>query len=124
VAVPKIMVIDDEIDILLVIRKVLEKWGFAVDTFSNPLYAYEIFKKSPERYSLVLVDVRLLEISGISLAVMLRQVRSDIKILIMTAYDVTLKEINADAPEAKPLEILSKPFQYDTVCTAVKRHVS
>jgi CheY-like chemotaxis protein len=123
-AAPRIMVIDDEIDILRVIRKVLEKWGFEVDTSSNPLYALEVFKKKPNKYSLILVDIRLPEISGISLAVMLRQIRSDIKILVMTAYEITLQDINADAPEAKPLELLNKPFQYNTVCEAVKRHVS
>ena len=53
------MVIDDEIDILQVVRRVLEKWGFDVDTFSNPLYAYEVFKNNPRRYSLVLTDVRM-----------------------------------------------------------------
>lgn len=118
------MVIDDELDILRVVRKVLEKWGFKVDTFSNPMHAYETFKKNPNQYSLIMVDIRMPEINGIALAVLLRQARSDIKILIMTAYDITLKDINADAPEAKPLELLNKPFQYNTICEAVKRHVS
>jgi DNA-binding NtrC family response regulator len=119
----RIMVVDDEIDILQIVRRILEKWGFEVETFSNPLHAYGIFKSNPKRYSLVLTDVRMPEISGISLAVMFRQIRSDIKILIMTAYDITLKEINADAPEAKPLEIMSKPFKTQTVCETVRRHV-
>lgn len=117
------MVIDDEIDILRVVRKVLEKWGFEVDAYSNPLYAYDVFKKNPRRYSLILTDVRMPEISGISLAVMFRKIRKDIKILVMTAYELTLQEINDDAPDAQPLEILSKPFQYQQVCTTVKKYV-
>lgn len=64
------------------------------------------------------------EISGIALAVMFRKVRRDVQILIMTAYDLTLNEINADAPEAKPLEIMFKPFQTQTVCETVRKYVS
>ena len=47
----RVMVVDDEFDIVFIIRKYLERWGFDVDTFTNPLYAYEVFKANPERYA-------------------------------------------------------------------------
>ena len=119
----RIMVIDDEIDILTIVRRFLEKWGFEVDTFNNPLNAYEVFKTNPKRYSLALVDVRMPEISGIALAVMLRRVRKDIKILVMTAFEISVKDIESDTPELKPMNILQKPFVHKQVCDAVKKQL-
>ena len=40
------MVVDDEIDILTIVRRILEKWEFEVDTFSNPLNAHK-YSKTP-----------------------------------------------------------------------------
>lgn len=119
----RIMIVDDEIDILTIVRRILEKWAFEVDTFSNPLNAYEVFKSNPKRYALALIDLRMPEISGISLAVMLRKIRKDIKIIIMTAYDISINDIQSDAPELKPLSILRKPFVQKQICDAVKKQV-
>lgn len=117
------MIVDDEIDILTIVRRILEKWGFEVDTFSNPLNAYEVFKSAHKRYALALIDLRMPEINGIALAVMLRKIRKDIKIMITTAYDISINDIQADAPELKPLSILRKPFVQKQICDAVKKQV-
>ncbi|HEU0047992.1 MAG TPA: response regulator [Nitrososphaera sp.] len=117
------MVVDDEIDILTIIRRILEKWEFEVDTFSNPLNAHEVFKNTHKRYALVLIDLRMPEINGIALAVMLRRIRKDIKIMIMTAYDISIKDIQADVPDLKPLSLLRKPFVQKQICDAVKNQV-
>ncbi|MFY3740837.1 MAG: two-component SAPR family response regulator [Candidatus Nitrosomirales archaeon] len=63
------------------------------------------------------------EINGIALAVMLRKVRIDVKIMIMTAYEISIKEIETDSPELKPLSLLRKPFVQKQVCYAVKKQV-
>ena len=81
----RIMVVDDEIDILTIVRRILEKCEFEVDTFSNPLNAHKVFKNTHKCYALALIDLRMPEINGIALAVMLRRIRKDIKIMIMTA---------------------------------------
>ena len=41
----------------------LEAYGFMVDTFSNPLEALSFYK--PELYHLVLVDIKMPEMSGV-----------------------------------------------------------
>jgi DNA-binding response OmpR family regulator len=40
----RIMAVDDEFDIVFVIRRYLEKWGFEVDTFTNPLLTFACLK--------------------------------------------------------------------------------
>ena len=117
------MVVDDEFDIVMIVRRYLEKWGYEVDTFTNPLYALEIFKANSDRYSLVLTDIRMPEMSGIRLAAMMREIKPDIKVVIMTAYEVTPDELQEQLPMITHKDILQKPFKLLQICTAVKKQL-
>jgi len=119
----RIMVVDDEFDLAFVIRRYLEKWGFEVDTFTNPLYAYEIFKMNPDRYSLLLTDIRMPEMTGIRLAKLVQEIRPRIKVVIMTAYEITPNELSEHLPSISHDDILQKPFKLLQICTAVKKQL-
>jgi len=119
----KIMVVDDEFDITMIIRKYLEKWGYEVDTFTNPLYAFEVFKANPDRYSLVFTDIRMPEMTGIRLANFMLEVKSDLKIVIMSAYEVAPSELHEHLPMITRDDILQKPFRLLQICTAVKKQL-
>ena len=120
----KIMVVDDEFDIVTIIRRYLEKWGFSVDTFTNPQYAYEIFKSHPDRYCLVLTDIRMPEMTGITLANLLIKVKPEIKVVIMTAYEVAPEDLHEHLPSLSHQDILLKPFKLLQVCNAVKKQLN
>jgi len=122
-AIGRIMIVDDEFDIITIIRRYLEKWGFDVDTFTNPVYAYEVFKANPDRYSLLLTDIRMPEMSGIRLAKLVQGVKPDIKVVIMTAYEITPDELSENLPTITHKDILQKPFNLLQICTAVKKQL-
>ena len=117
------MVVDDEFDIVNIIRRYLEKWGFEADTFTNPVYAYEVFKANPERYALMLTDIRMPEMTGIRLAKLVREVKPEIKVVIMTAYEVTPDELSEHLPTITHRDILQKPFKLLQICTAIKKQL-
>ena len=119
----KIMVVDDEIDILFIVRRYLEKWGYEVDTFSDPLHALQIFQANPDRFMLVLTDVRMPEMTGIQLAHLMLKVQPDTKIVIMTAYDISPNEFGLQLPTITHQDILQKPFKLAQVCGAVKKQL-
>jgi len=119
----RIMVVDDEFDIISIIRRYLEKWGFDVDTFTNPVYAYEIFKANPGRYSLLLTDIRMPEMTGIRLASLIREIKPSVKVVIMTAYEVAPRELSEHLPSITHEDILQKPFKLLQICTAVKKQL-
>ena len=54
----------DEPDIAAVLKAGLEREGFEVDAFNNPLQALEKFK--PGMYDMVMLDVRMPDIDGLS----------------------------------------------------------
>jgi CheY-like chemotaxis protein len=119
----KIMVVDDELDILFIVRRYLEKWGYEVDTFSDPLHALQIFKANSDRFMLVLTDIRMPEMTGIQLAHLMLKTKPDTKIVIMTAYDITTDEFGLKLPTITHQDILQKPFKLAQVCGAIKKQL-
>lgn len=117
----KIMIVDDELDILHIVRLYLEKWGFKVDTFSDPSVAFQRFKQDPDAYLLCLLDIRMPEMSGITLAAMMLKIKPDIKIVIMTAFEIVAADLRPSLPAIKGDDIIQKPFKLIQICTAVKR---
>lgn len=76
-----ILVIDDEEEVLSLIRRALEKEAYCVKTVSNPV---EIWKLDLMRYQLILLDVMMPGIDGITLCTKIRE-QVDCPILFVTA---------------------------------------
>ena len=71
----KIMLVDDEEDIVLSITASLEHNGFEVDGFTDPRLALEHFTKG--KYVMVIIDIRMPEIDGFEFVPEVRRVRSE-----------------------------------------------
>src|SRR5215216_7845074 len=86
----KILFVDDDYDILTTIKHCLEDTNdFIVDTFSNPLEALSSFK--PESYDLVLIDIKMPEMSGFEFHQELQKKTiygTEIKICFITAFEI------------------------------------
>ena len=96
----RILYVDDNNDILLTIKEGLEYHGFIVDTFSNPLEALSSFK--PELYDLVLIDVKMPQMSGFEFHHELRKKTvygTEIKSCFITAYEVYFETLKKEFPE-------------------------
>lgn len=118
------MVVDDEYDIVHVVRRYLESWGHSVDTFTNPIYALEVFRQNPGRYSLVLTDINMREIRGTALAKAMKKAKPDLHIIIMTAYDLEPDDLVINMPTIRADDILRKPFTLHQLCHAVQKQLT
>jgi DNA-binding response OmpR family regulator len=109
VTAPRILVVDDEKDILNVFKKGLEQAGFLVDGEVDPIRAFVNFK--PNTYDLVILDLKMPDISGVELYRKLRQIDSKFKICFVSAFVRTREIIEANYPELKESTcILEKPI--------------
>lgn len=118
-----ILLVEDDMDLLGMVERYLKQWKFAVDPFNDPLEALTHFEKNANIYSLVITDIKMPRMSGIQMASRMLQVKPDIKIVLMTAFDVIPDELESSLPIVKYKDILRKPFRLLEICNAVKRQL-
>lgn len=111
----KILVVDDEIKILEVVKSYLEREGFSVITETNGNNVLDTFKK--EKPDLVILDLMLPGISGEELCKRLRQF-SNVPILMLTAKVQESDKINGFSIGAD--DYLTKPFSPRELVMRVK----
>ena len=79
----RILLVDDEPDIILVMKLVLEENGFKVDSFTDASEALENFRTGI--YDLVIVDVKMPVIDGFSLYEKIKKLDGKVIICFLTA---------------------------------------
>jgi two-component system, OmpR family, response regulator ChvI len=100
----RILIVDDEPDVTLTLKTVLENNGYTVDVFNDPIIALRNFKKALEdttanekekekhRYSLVLTDIRMPNMNGFELYQKIRELDENIKVRFLTASEINHDE--------------------------------
>jgi DNA-binding NtrC family response regulator len=88
------MIIDDEIDIANLFKEILIKSGYQVEAFNDPLKALDECKTNHQKYVLIISDIRMPKMSGIELVKQISKIDNDIKVILMTAFDVRGEELN------------------------------
>jgi DNA-binding response OmpR family regulator len=106
----RIMVVDDEPDVVFTIKKVLESDGFEVDAFYDSDLALKRFKGG--LYDLLILDVRMPVMNGFELYAKLQDIDDKIKVIFMSAlsdleeYEMAGKE---EDPRRRKRHFIQKP---------------
>jgi DNA-binding response OmpR family regulator len=79
----RILIVDDEPDVGLALKIVLEKYGFVADCFVDPSTALKNFR--PSLYDLIILDIKMPKISGFELYNKFKSTDTKIKALFLTA---------------------------------------
>ncbi|PMP64516.1 MAG: Fis family transcriptional regulator [Caldimicrobium thiodismutans] len=103
---PKILVVDDEVDILNILKFLLEREGYEVDTTLNGEEAIKKIEKN--YYDIVLTDLRMPGISGIVLLEKTKELSPSTEVVIMTAYASI--ESAVEAIKKGAADYIVKPF--------------
>ena len=107
----KILLIDDDEDILFTFTSIIEGEGYRTTSISNPVKALNYFSQiDPYYYDLIVMDVRMPGINGIQLYSKIKIMNPDIKVLFLSALDA-VEELLSIFPEVKPSEIIRKPIE-------------
>jgi two-component system nitrogen regulation response regulator GlnG len=117
---PQIWVVDDEKSIRWVLDKALSKEGYQVDCFENgDLLLNRLDHQQPD---VILSDIRMPGIDGLSLLQKLGEKYPQIPVIIMTAHsdlDSAVSSIKGGA-----FEYLPKPFEINDAVMVVRRALS
>jgi DNA-binding response OmpR family regulator len=120
----KILLVDDEPDIIYSIRRVLEINGFIVDSYTDPTLALSNFK--PRLYDLLLLDIKMPEISGLDLHQKMNKIDSNVKICFLTASELFYEEYRKlDAyPTLDKAYFIQKPFRSEDLIHKINEILS
>ncbi len=113
------MVVDDERDILSIIKRGLEsKNRFQVETFIDAESALESLKENPDDYyDLVLTDIRMPKINGFELYRRIKESNPHMKIVFITAFEINKEEFTKVIPSLDVIDFISKPVSMSTLMT-------
>ena len=82
----RIMYVDDEEALVLLMDRALTKRGYQVGGFSTPAEALKAFSERPDDFDVVITDLSMPGMPGPQLASRLREVRKDVPIILTSGY--------------------------------------
>jgi len=112
-----VLVVDDDEGHLSVVKTVIKSWGYDVEGADDGTKAVEKAKESP--FDLIVMDVRMAEMSGIEALKIIKKYNPAIPILIMTAYSSV--ESAVEALKAGAYDYLTKPLDFDVLKLTLER---
>ena len=116
----RILVLDDDIGVCTVLRRILQDQQYDVYTSQSVLSAAEtVTERSFDAY---LLDYRLPDGTGLQVAEKVRQQGSNAPIILISGYGVT--DIAAKAITLDIFVVLQKPFTRETISNALERALS
>ena len=123
---PKIMIVDDEPDVLLTFKTFLLAEDFDVETFDSPQPALKRFAEcvhGGNYFDLAILDIRMPGINGLQLHQRLKHINRSIKTIFVSGLDVG-RELVTVLPEPRNVDILKKPVNRETFYKHVKSVLS
>lgn len=105
-----LLVVDDDSDIAQVLKQSLLKNGFLVSAFTSPKEALENFQSNSKDYCLMLSDIRMPEISGIKLARKVKEINPEVKVVLMTSFEINDNEFSKVFPSTQIDGFVQKPI--------------
>jgi DNA-binding response OmpR family regulator len=116
----RILLVDDEPDVIYAIKKVLELNGFVVDSYTDPNLALSDF--GPGSYDLLLLDIKMPNMNGFDLYQKVKEVDSNVKICFLTASELFYEEYRKlDAhPRLDKAYFIQKPLRSEELIRQLK----
>jgi len=113
----KILVVDDDSAHRTMLRTLISGWQYDIVEADDGLTAIEEVKKRP--FDLVLMDVRMLKVSGLEALDEIKSFNPAIPVIIMTAYSSV--ETAVEAIKKGAYDYLTKPLDFDKLKITIKR---
>jgi CheY-like chemotaxis protein len=113
------MLVDDEASLVKMQSLLLERLGYRVAPYLNPLEALEAFRNDPHGFDLIITDMAMPDMSGAHLIRKLIAVRPDIKTVLCTGWIDQADE--ARATDAGVEAFLVKPIENEAFARTVRQ---
>ncbi|PAW78151.1 MAG: hypothetical protein B9S32_08120 [Verrucomicrobia bacterium Tous-C9LFEB] len=112
-----VIYVDDEKPLVFVSMKIIEKLGYKVSGFSNPMEALDCFRANPSGYDAIVSDCSMPGMSGYNLVKSLREIRPDFPAALASGY---VREQDMDAARKVGVtHFIAKPSTIDELANVL-----
>ena len=116
----QVLAIDDEPEVLDVVRRCLEAGGFQVLTASDPKEGLELYEKDHQEIGLVLLDYLMPVMMGDLVFECLQRVNPDVRVILLTGCD---DQVAHRMFESGLRGFIQKPFYMEDLLTRVREEL-
>jgi len=116
----KILVVDDEPDMLWSLNQILSYANYTVVTASNGVEALNYLRK--HAFAMAIVDVKLPDMDGLQLATMLKAITPELVIVLISGYYYAEDpEIEREVNQKIATSFISKPFSLRELRSTIRQ---
>jgi CheY-like chemotaxis protein len=117
----RIILVDDEEDVLFTYKAFLEEHDYYVTSFTDPSFAMNYIRNIPDfKNLLVILDIRMKDLNGFQFHQQIKAIDPTIKILFVTALDI-LDEFSTIIPGISKEYIMKKPVDRKIFTTTIQK---
>ncbi len=115
----KILIIDDEREMVEELKEILESKGYCTDAAFDGEEAVERFKDSEQDIGLVLLDVKIPKMNGIEVYRKIRKINANVPVIIVTGSfeKKCAKQILEEGANA----VVYKPFEVEELLRMIQK---
>lgn len=115
----KILVVDDEESVRIILKEMLLKGGFSAEVASDGLDALVKLKK--ETFDMLITDINMPNMDGVALLKKSKELFPSMPVIFITAYGKD--KIIMEAMKTGLADFIEKPFRMDAVIKIVNDYV-
>ncbi len=113
----RVLVLDDEKNIVIVLRTILEKRGFVVEGFTSSLDALQVVQN--KEFDAVVTDLFMPEMDGMEFLNRVSELRPKMPVVMITAFGTV--DTAVDAIKAGAFDYVTKPFEQSEICAVIEK---
>lgn len=114
----RLLIIDDNEEILVSLKNFFSKKDYQVVSASNGLDALKLLEASKEDFDLVITDLVMPNISGVAITTIIKKKNPNMPVIAITGYG---EQPGALAKEARADFVLEKPFKLEELAMQIKK---
>ena len=115
----RVLVVDDEEQVLMVASLLLEKLGYRVTAMVSSVEALRYFEQNTESIDLLLTDMTMPGLTGLQLSREALKIKPELPIILCTGFSETINEKKAKAEGVR--EFLLKPIGKMDFAKAIRK---
>ena len=117
-----VLLIDDDASVLKMSTLMLERMGYTVSAYDNPLAALDAVRNDPTAFQIVITDYNMPVMPGLEIAAAVRDLCPNLPVVVISGF--IDDQLRTGAARAGVAELISKPFTVRDFSAKIERVLS